>query len=188
MQPQRHRKASLAAPLHLIRSPRRSSAARPPANHANVCLCSLRQRGGERGHVRPRQPSERGHPAQLHQHLQRRGLLLHGPRGLRSLHRWTQPERGGEAASEEHGPGAAARQLMVLQQGGVMLPGGRKGLAASVWSPSSSFVLDESVASENNFSAIHEDKRTGTLGVGRKMLSYALCAVFMWCFAFKPSA
>lgn len=96
------------------------------ANHVNVCLCSLRQRRGERGHVHPGQPSERGHPTQLHQHLQRRRLCLHNPSCLRSIHWWChhiKPEHRGEPATEEHGPGTAARQLMVLQ-GGVMLPEG----------------------------------------------------------------
>lgn len=90
---------------------------RMPANHVNVYLCSLRQRRGERGHVHPRKPSERGHPTQLHQHLQRRWLLLHNPSCLRSIH-WCpriKPEHRGEPATEEHGPGPGTRQLMALQ-------------------------------------------------------------------------
>lgn len=93
------------------------------ASHVTACLRSFRQRGGERGHVHPGQPSERGHPAQLHQHLQRRrrGPRLRGPGRFRSVQcsRHIKPEHRGEPGEEGRGPDTAARQLMVLQQGGV---------------------------------------------------------------------
>lgn len=162
------------------------------ANHVNVCLRSLRQRRGERGHVHPGQPSERGHPTQLHQHLQRRRLLLRDPGCPRSVHwcRHNKPEHRGEPATEEHAPGTAARQLMVLPAGRgdasrAPSPEGRSLLSASVRTPYLLFIFHESVATENNFSAIIEDKRTGTLGVGCKILVYASCDVFialLWCF------
>lgn len=91
------------------------------ASHVTVCHRSFRQRRGERGHVHPGQPSERGHPAQLHQHLQRCRLRLRRPGRFRSV-QWShhiKPEHRGEPAEEGHGPGTAAQQLMVLQQGGV---------------------------------------------------------------------
>lgn len=88
-----------------------------------LSLRSLRQRRGERGHVHPGQPSERGHPAQLHQHLQRCRLRLRRPRCVQRSHH-IEPEHRGEPGAEGRGAGAAAaaRQLMVLKQGGVLLP------------------------------------------------------------------
>lgn len=85
---------------------------------------------------------------------------------------------------------------MVLQQGGVMLPElgpQREGIFSQLQfgPPLYRFFFNESVASENNFSAINEDKRTGTLGVGCKILVYASGFVFialLWCFYLKPSA
>lgn len=64
------------------------------------------------------------------------------------------------------------------------LPRGKEFALGFSSDPSLSFIFDESVASENNFSAINGDKRTGTLGVGCKILVYASGDVFIYCGVF----
>lgn len=69
-------------------------------------------------------------------------------------------------------------------------PQGRNLLSDSVRSPSFLFIFDESVAS-GTISLQLMKKRTGTLGVGIKILVYASCDVFialLWCFYLKLSA
>lgn len=158
-------------------------------SHVTVCLRSFRQRRGERGHVHPGQPSERGHPAQLHQHLQRRRLRLRRPGRFRSV-QWShhiKPEHRGEPAEEGHGPGTAARQLMVLQlmvlqQGGVRYTScapsrpQREGIG-SRFSLDHLFIYFWWVSCFLKMSSlINEDKRTGTLGVSCKNP----CFCIMW--------
>lgn len=86
---------------------------------SHLFQCSLRQRRELRGDVRPRQPPERGHPAQLHQHLQRGQLLLllrrrpsrHRP-VQRRHHHHNKPEHRGEPAAEGRHPVSAFRELI----------------------------------------------------------------------------
>lgn len=78
---------------------------------SNLFHHSFRQRRELRGDVRPRQPPERGHPAQLRQHLQRGQLLLRDPGRLRPVqrrrrHHHIKPEHRGD-------PVSAFRELIV---------------------------------------------------------------------------
>ena len=84
-------------------------------------LHSLRQRRELRGDVGPQQPPERGHPAQLHQHLQRGQLLFRGPGRPRPVQRRprrgpTKTEHRGEPASEGRRPVPALRELIVPER------------------------------------------------------------------------
>jgi len=83
----------------------------------NVLWChySLRQRRELRGDVHPQQPPERGHPAQLRQHLQRGQLVLHDPGRLRPVQRRgaIKPQHRGESAAEGRHPFSALRELIV---------------------------------------------------------------------------
>lgn len=78
---------------------------------------SLRQRRELRGDVCPWQSPERGHPAQLRQHLQRGQLLLRDPGHLRPVQRChrrhIKPEHRGEPATEGRRPVSAFRELIV---------------------------------------------------------------------------
>ncbi|KAF7668779.1 hypothetical protein LDENG_00284210 [Lucifuga dentata] len=61
-------------------------------------------------------PPERGHPAQLRQHLQRGQLLLRDPRPLCPVHRHRhiKSEHRGEPATRRRHPVSASRELIVL--------------------------------------------------------------------------
>lgn len=158
------------------------------ANRAAVCPRSLRQRRGERGHVHPGQPAERGHPAQLHQHLQRRRLRLSlrdpgRPRPVQRRHH-IKPEHRGTPAEEGRGPGTAARQLMVLKQGGVSLPARPPDLGGT--GRALGFSVDHLFITSfwwvrcfwKHFLC---DKRTGTLGVRCKNPRFCIMWLIYCC-------
>lgn len=171
---------------------------------------SLWQRRELRGDVRPRQPPERGHPAQLCQHLQRRQLLLHDPGRLRPVqrrHHHIKPEHRGDPVSafgeliipklfsERQHWSAVASSISLTNRG--------KGFSFSFsFGPCCflkmyswllclyliHFVLSWQCFLENAnvFSGIDEDKRTGTLGVrcktsGSKMF-FCICVIYLLIF------
>ena len=138
-------KLSRAVPEHETSVRNSQTITAQSSSSPRVSHHSLRQRRELRGDVRPRQPPEWGHPAQLHQHVQRSQLLLRHPGHLRPIHHHIEPEHRGEPVAEGRHPVAAFRELIVLNCPqasalGALLPPWslwhteeRDSLSASVW-------------------------------------------------------